>query len=142
MPTEISDRQDALKCPRAAIRRTVAAALRAEGKRAELSVALVGDREMAELNERYLHRTGPTDVLAFPYEARGNRVSGEVVVNAERAVAEAQGRAHSAEAELMLYVVHGLLHLLGYDDAEPARRRTMRQRQGELLAAAGYEVDF
>ena len=142
MPTEISDRQDALKCPRAAIRSTVTAALRQEAKRAELSVALVGDREMAELNERYLHRAGPTDVLAFPYETEGDCVRGEIVVNAERAAAEAQDRHHSAEAELMLYVVHGLLHLLGYDDAKPAERRKMRRREAELLAAAGYEVDF
>ena len=142
MATEISNRQDALECPRAAIRKTVAAALRGEGRRAELSVALVGDREMAELNERYLHHAGPTDVLAFPYETEGESVRGEIVVNAERAAAEAQGRRHSAEAELMLYVVHGLLHLLGCDDAEPGERRTMRRREAELLAAAGYEVDF
>jgi len=142
MPTEIRDRQGALKCPRAAIRRTVAAVLRQEGKRAELSVALVGDPEMAGLNERYLGHAGPTDVLAFPYGTEGDCVRGEVVVNADRAVAEAQGRSHSAEAELMLYVVHGLLHLLGYDDAKPGKRREMRRREAELLAAAGYEVDF
>jgi probable rRNA maturation factor len=142
MATEISDRQDALKCPRAAIRRTLTAALRREGKRAELSVALVGDREMAELNRRYLDHEGPTDVLAFPYGTEGDRVRGEIVVNAERAVTEARGRRHSAEAELMLYVVHGLLHLLGCDDAEPAERRAMRRREAELLAAAGYEVEF
>ena len=142
MPTEISDRQSALKCPRAAIRRTVAAALRREGRRADLSIAVVGDREMSQLNERYLRHAGSTDVLAFPYETEGDCIRGEIVVNAERAVAEAQGRQHSAEAELMLYVVHGLLHLLGCDDGRPAARREMRRREAELLAAAGYEVDF
>jgi probable rRNA maturation factor len=142
MATEISDRQDALKCPRAAIRKAVAAALRREGKRAELSIAVVGDHEMAELNERYLGRAGPTDVLAFPYGAEDDTVCGEIVVNAERAVAEARGRGHSAEAELMLYVVHGLLHLLGCDDTNAAARRTMRRREAELLADAGYEVGF
>jgi len=142
MATEISNRQTALKVPRAAIRKAVAVALRGQGKRGELSIAVVGDREIAELNERYLHHAGPTDVLAFPYGTEGDCVGGEIVVNAERAVAEAQARPHSAEAELMLYVVHGLLHLLGCDDADAASRRTMRRREAELLADAGYTVDF
>ncbi|NLW51285.1 MAG: rRNA maturation RNase YbeY [Candidatus Brocadiaceae bacterium] len=131
-----------MRCPRAAIRRAVAAAMRRAGRRADLSIVLVDDAEMAALNERYLNHAGPTDVLAFPYEADEDRVCGEIVLNAQRAAAEAAGRRHSAEGELMLYLVHGLLHLLGCDDARPAQRREMRRREAELLAEVGYDVDF
>ena len=141
MALDVSSRQNVLECPPAAVRRVAKAALADSGMRADLSVVLVDDAQMAELNERYRGQAGPTDVLAFPYAADGEHVEGEVIVNAERAVAEAASRGHSPEAELMLYVAHGVLHLLGCDDREPAQRRQMRARERAVLAQAGYEVD-
>jgi probable rRNA maturation factor len=96
---------------------------------------------MSELNRRFLRRRGVTDVLAFPYETEGEVLSGEIVVNAEQAVREAAERAHSATDELMLYLVHGLLHLLGYEDQTPAGARRMRRREKAILEAAGRAVD-
>jgi probable rRNA maturation factor len=142
MRLEITDKQRALECPRAAIRRVLRQGLKAEGKDAELSVALVGDEEMAALHKRFLGRRRVTDVLSFPYEVTGQFVSGEIVVNAELAIREAAQRAHSAQDELLLYVAHGLLHLLGYDDHKAAERRRMREREQAILKAVGCEVEF
>lgn len=142
MVIEITDRQDVLKCPPQAVRRVLSEALRLEGRDAELSVALVGDGEMMELNSRYLGRAETTDVLAFPYGEDGDHIAGEIVVNAELAAREAAGRSHSAQDELMLYLVHGLLHLLGYDDHDPQATRRMRAREQAALKAAGRHAEF
>jgi probable rRNA maturation factor len=142
MQVEISNRQSAVRVTAPQVRSLLRRGLKLEGKDAQLSVALVGDREIAELNRRFLRRRRVTDVLAFPYESDGQTVSGEIVVNAEQAVRQAQGRPHSAEDELMLYLVHGLLHLLGYDDRRAADRRRMREREQAILNAVGRHVEF
>ena len=142
MQMEINNRQKAVRCPAREVRRVLETALRMEGRDAELSVALVGDEEMTALNGRFLGRAEVTDVLAFPYSAEGEPLAGEVVVNAELAAREAAGRGHGAREELLLYLVHGLLHLLGYDDHSAPDRRRMRRREAEVLAAAGRKVEF
>ena len=142
MQVEINNRQKAVECPARDVRQVLRLALTMEGRDAELSVALVGDGEIAALNERFLGRREVTDVLAFPYSGEGEALCGEIVVNAELAAREAAGRAHSAQDELMLYLVHGLLHLLGYDDHTAADARRMHRREGEVLAAAGRAVEF
>jgi len=139
---EINNRQKAVSCPAREVRRVLALALRMAGRDAELSVALVGDEEMTALNERFLGRAEVTDVLAFPYSAEGEPLVGEVIANAELAAREAATRGHTAQDELLLYFVHGLLHLLGYDDHTAPERRRMRRREAEVLAAAEREVEF
>ncbi|HXF37946.1 MAG TPA: rRNA maturation RNase YbeY [Actinomycetota bacterium] len=103
--------------------------LRAEGvERAELSVSFVEDAEMADLHRRYLGEPGPTDVLAFPIgedDGEGVRVLGDVVI----APAYAAQRNPDLPAELRLLLVHGILHLLGYDHEEEGERREMFARQ-------------
>ncbi len=142
MRVEICSRQSALECPAGELRRLVECALRQEGRDGEVSLALVGEEEMAALNRRFLGREGATDVLAFPYGRSDHHVAGEVVVNAEMAVREAADRPHDAADELMLYVAHGVLHLLGYDDHEPERRRRMRERERQALEAVGRAAEF
>ena len=142
MQVEINNRQKALEFAEGDVADLLCLALRMEGRDAELSVAIVGDREIADLNRRFLGRRRVTDVLAFPYSDEGGALAGEIIVNAELAAREAAGRAHSAQDELMLYLVHGLLHLLGYDDHTDEDRRRMRRREGEVLAAAGRSVEF
>jgi probable rRNA maturation factor len=141
MRIEIANRQRSVQCPPKVVRKVLREALKLEGRDAELSVALVGDAEMTDLNRRFLGRDKVTDVLAFPYEDRGDAVVGEIVANAELAAREAAQRAHSAQDELMLYVVHGLLHLLGYDDHRLADRRRMREREQVILDSAGHAVE-
>ena len=142
MRVEIAKRHSALKCPPKAIRNVLRHAVKLEAKDAELSVVLVGDEEMTALNKRYLGRSGVTDVLSFPYETERDFVSGEIVVNAELALREAAKRPHSPLDELMLYLVHGFLHIVGYDDRKPAERRRMREREQVILEAAGHTVEF
>lgn len=103
-------------------------------KVADVDVAVVGDREMAALNRRYHHVRGTTDVLSFNLAERGKPVEAQIVVCADEAVRQARRRAQSPQRELLLYVVHGLLHLLGYDDTTQAKARRMHARQEEFLA--------
>jgi probable rRNA maturation factor len=115
------------------------AVLVAEGREGVgLSVAVVDDGRMSELHERYSGIPGPTDVLAFPLEDEvpgPEALLGEVVVSADTAAREAAERGLTFERELLLYVIHGTLHLLGYDDHDPTERTRMHARQEELLGA-------
>jgi len=114
---------------------------------AELSVLVVERSYMAELNHRWLGKEGATDVLAFPMDEldadRGPGVDaagtepellGDIVLCPEVAEEQAQKAGHSAAEELELLTVHGVLHLLGYDHAEPEEEREMFGLQGRLLA--------
>jgi probable rRNA maturation factor len=104
--------------------------LRAEGHaRAELSLSFVDDEEMAGLHVRYMDEPGPTDVLSFPMDDRehdGVRVLGDVVI--APAVA-ARNNPDDPPAELRLLLVHGILHLLGYDHETQDERAEMWSRQ-------------
>ena len=115
---------------------------------AELSILLVDEGEMANLHDRWMDEPGPTDVLSFPMdELRPGRVDtdpdddadpgmvGDVVLCP--AVAEKQGKeaGHSVQDELELLCTHGILHLLGYDHAEPDEHREMFGLQKQLLTA-------
>jgi probable rRNA maturation factor len=124
---------------------------------AEASVIFVDERAISDLNERFLDTPGPTDVLAFPLDddvAPGGRqpdeggrgpgsppdptdppiVLGDVVVCPAVAQRQAVEHGRSVDDELALLVVHGVLHLLDYDHAEPAQAERMRRREQELLA--------
>ena len=95
----------------------------------ELSVSFVDDAEMEELHVRYMDEEGPTDVLSFPLdeeEHHGVRVLGDVVI--APAVA-ARNNPEDAAAELRLLLVHGILHVLGYDHEDADERATMWARQ-------------
>jgi probable rRNA maturation factor len=111
---------------------------------AELCIKAVDEPTIAELNEKWMEKEGPTDVLAFPMdelrpglvnEEPEEGVLGDLVLCPD--VAERQGATagHGTEAELELLTVHGILHLLGYDHAEPEEHKVMFDIQGELLAA-------
>lgn len=104
--------------------------LREEGiADAELSLSFVEDAEIEDLHVRYLHEPGPTDVLSFPLDGeddRGVRVLGDVVIAPGVAARNNPG---DPAAELRLLVVHGVLHLLGYDHEEEAEKAEMWSRQ-------------
>ena len=110
---------------------------------AEMAVKFVDMDEMSRLNELWMDKQGPTDVLAFPIdELRPGRadgdppdgVVGDVVVAPEIAAKQAADAGHSAVDEMHLLAVHGILHLLGYDHAEPTQHREMFGLQARLLA--------
>jgi len=113
-----------------------AAVLAAEGRAdAHLSVALVDDERIAELHVEFMDVPGPTDVISFPLEddGPGPQILGDVVVSVDTAAREARERGITCREELLRYVVHGTLHLLGYDDLEASERERMHARQEELL---------
>jgi probable rRNA maturation factor len=104
--------------------------LRAEGvERAELSVSFVDEEEMADLHVRFMDEEGPTDVLSFPLgdvDEGGIRLLGDVVIAPSVAARNHPG---DPEAELRLLLVHGILHVLGYDHEEDGERAEMWARQ-------------
>jgi probable rRNA maturation factor len=91
-------------------------------------ISLVSDREMARLHERFCGITGPTDVLTFQH--------GEIVISAETAARQARAYHSSLSQELRLYILHGLLHLCGYDDRTRSQQLTMKRTQRDLLEKA------
>ncbi len=134
----ITDRQKTMRVPAARARRL---ARRILGRRS-VSLAFVSDAEIRRLNRRFLGHDRPTDVLAFrldPPRSRAGRTGlfGEVVVSAQTATREARRRRLHAEEELLRYVAHGLLHLLGYDDRRPRDPARMWSRQERELRRLG-----
>jgi probable rRNA maturation factor len=104
---------------------------------AELEVLLTGDAMIARLNRRFLGHRGPTDVLTFPGEHRqGDPVIGEVIISVERARAQAAAARWSVGREVALLLVHGVLHLGGYDDHSRRAAAAMRERERVVLAKA------
>jgi probable rRNA maturation factor len=99
-----------------------------------LSVVLIGDAVMAQLNQRYHNTPGTTDILTFDYGAG----QGELLISVDRVVAQARQFHTTPSRELALYVVHGVLHLRGYDDQTPADRRRIRGAERRWLA----KLDF
>jgi probable rRNA maturation factor len=123
--------QEIVPVDRGAMRQIVRAVLEGEDvNEAEISVAFVDNPTIHQLNRRYLNHDEPTDVLSFPLsEGNSRRLAGELVIGAEVAQSQAENRGHPLHAELALYVIHGLLHLCGYDDKTEAGAAEMRERE-------------
>ncbi len=133
--------------PAERLRAAARAALRTEAQSdagvVELTLVLTDDSGIRSLNRDFLGNDAPTDVLAFSaIEDDGPFVSapeaggylGDVIVSYPRAVAQAQEQGHSPEQELDLLIVHGILHLLGYDHADDEEKAAMWARQDAILA--------
>jgi probable rRNA maturation factor len=102
----------------------------------EISLAFVDNPTIHRLNKQFLDHDEPTDVLSFPLsDPSAKKLTGELVVGVEVARDQAAERGHDLQAELSLYVIHGLLHLCGYDDKSTATEREMRDRERHYLAA-------
>lgn len=105
---------------------------------AELSILFVSDQEMAQLNEHYLKRTGPTNVLSFPMHSPGlpglhPEMLGDIVISPETASREADQEGIDLEEKIDWLLVHGLLHLLGYDHERTKDARIMFRKEKEML---------
>ena len=99
-----------------------------------LSVALVDDTRISRLNRQLLQRCGPTDVIAFEAEQDAEGSSGEIIISVQTAQRQAQQYDHSVMAELCLLAIHGLLHVMGYEDAPETKRAEMERVQEELMS--------
>lgn len=107
--------------------------------KASISIAIVDDGEMRKVNREFLKHRTTTDCLSFDLSDAGESgKSFELVVNGEMAVKEAAVRGHSSEAELALYITHGMLHNLGFDDTEREQAKKMHDTEDEILRQQGY----
>jgi probable rRNA maturation factor len=141
---EVVDHQSHLRVDPNALAGLARAVLAGEGiQDASVSIVLVDDATIHDLNRRHLGHDWPTDVITFGLSESGESpLAGELVVSAEMAATTAREAGADPWPELALYVVHGLLHLCGYDDRTEADASRMRRREAEVLAAAGLPNAF
>jgi probable rRNA maturation factor len=149
-PLAITVRHPRLRVDRKALAAAVrvldanAASLNGGCPAGELSLAFMTDAELSRLHGTFLGDPSPTDVITFSGDAAVG-TAGEVCVSADAAVREAGRAAAAFSAEVTLYVVHGWLHLAGYDDMRPVAKRAMRRAEARalrFLAAAGAVPRF
>jgi probable rRNA maturation factor len=118
---------------------------------AELGLVITSQEKVRELNRHYRDKDKPTDVLAFPMLAAeedpasfipppdGIRHLGEVIISYPQAALQAGERGYSTDKEIAILVIHGILHLLGYDDETPEPRKLMQAREQEILSQIGID---
>jgi probable rRNA maturation factor len=134
----VTNEQTILPVDAARLRRAVQTVLEDEPiPKAQISVAVVDDPTIHRLNRQYLNHDRPTDVLSFVLERSAGCLEGEVVVSAETAQEAAPRFGWSPADELLLYVIHGTLHLLGHEDQTAAGRDQMQARERTCLARFG-----
>jgi len=109
----------------------------------EISIAIVDDNEIRQLNKQFLGSESATDCLSFDLsdDQKGPKIF-DLVVNGEMAVRQANQRGHTGEAELALYITHGLLHNLGFDDSAKNQARKMHETEDEILQEFGYGLVY
>lgn len=105
---------------------------------ATISIAVVDNETIRKLNRQFFNRNDATDVISFDLSEDDGAITFEVVVNGPCAIKQAKLRGHEAESELALYVLHGLLHNLGFDDSPGRQARKMRNTEGLILKQFGY----
>lgn len=131
----ITNQQRALPIDRRRLRRAVEGVLREAGiVLGEVSVAVVDDPTIHQINRRHLNHDWPTDVLSFLLERTGPLLEAELIVSTETAIAQAAQFGWKPADELLLYVIHGALHLVGWDDHTPKQRAAMEACQAKHLA--------
>ena len=110
----------------------------------EISVFLVGEPAMAKLNEEHLGHSGSTDVITFGYTKpnSGEPLIGDIFVCVPVAVEQAKDFGTTWQEEVVRYIVHGILHLLGHDDLRPDLRRKMKREEGRLLKRLATHHDL
>ena len=132
---EIHDQQTALVIDRLRLRQAVGNVLADRDIiNGEISLAVIQDEQMRVLNARYLNHDWPTDVLSFVHEADEQHLEGEIIVSADTAKRESHRYGWEPADELLLYVIHGALHLIGYDDHNPDDLADMRAAERRHLA--------
>lgn len=106
----------------------------------EINVAIVDNAQIHETNREFLNHDYPTDVITFPWDEPEGPLKGDIMVSAEMAAQVASDYGWSPDDELLLYVIHGTLHLAGYDDHSDEERAAMRERETHYLASLGIDI--
>lgn len=116
-----------------------------QSKPTAVSIAIVDDAEIRKLNSRFLNRKSNTDCLSFDLsdgkQPQSSRLF-ELIVNGQMAVRQANRRDHPPEAELALYITHGLLHNLGFDDSTETKAKKMHDMEDKILQQLGYGLVY
>ena len=132
MPVEIVRRDGGKKFPARRLKKVALAILDLVGQQnTELSLALIGDREMRQLNAQYRGKDYSTDVLSFPVDATvalSTPLLGDVIISVDKATAQAREHRRSLDDEMITLVIHGIVHLLGYDHERSARDARIMSR--------------
>ena len=127
----------------ARLKKAVRAVLRdAKIKEGEISIAIIGDAQMHELNRKHLQHDYPTDVLSFLLEHDRGRLAGEIILSSDYAAREAKTYGWTAGDEILLYVIHGSLHLVGYDDLDARSKKKMRTAEKYYLGQFGLTPTY
>lgn len=156
MKLEIINLQKCYPVDKKEVRRIVRNVLKSEKQDAELNVVFTGNKQIKEINKTFLGHNYATDVITFAYRdthrEKGktrsgkklslgeNIITGEIIISVEMAEKLARKHDCAVEGEVALYLVHGLLHLFGYDDKQHKEAKKMHQREGELLSGLGFHV--
>jgi probable rRNA maturation factor len=138
----VANRQERLELPPAWLRDITRTVLEGEGvSRAKIGVALMTDDAIHEVNRRFLRHDEPTDVITFPMSNPGAKtLEAEILISTDTAAAVAAEKRHSAQDEVALYLIHGLLHLCGFDDHEDSDRLAMRGLEAKYLSKLGIKL--
>lgn len=114
------------------------------GPEVDLCISIEDDSTLADLNYKYLGVANPTDVLSFELNEHnpetGRQYLGDIIISYERVLDQSRNAGHSVEAELRLMVIHGILHLLGYDHSNLTQKAEMWRQQNKLLNQLGIEI--
>jgi probable rRNA maturation factor len=139
---ELTDQQTALATDTVTLKSAARQILLDHGPpTARVSIAIVDDPTIHALNQRYLQHDYPTDVLSFVLDQSADGLEGEVVVSIDTAVDQATEYGTSPQQELLLYVIHGMLHLVGFDDTTDDLRERMRAAERQYLQQFGGAAD-
>ncbi len=135
----IKNQQEAVELDFQALKAAARAVLEGEGKTvAKVAFAIMDNATIHVLNKRHLDHDEPTDVLTFPYTSpTAKKLEADIAIGAEIAQAQAAERGIPVHVELAYYMIHGCLHLCGYDDRSDKDRQAMRARERHYLLALG-----
>ncbi len=138
----ITSRYKNLKIPAAGFRKLIRIICgRFKVSKAIVSLTIAGDAQIRKINKQFLGHKGTTDCISFDLSDKRpgkNTKVFDVIVNSQMAKRQAKLRGHSPDAELALYVTHGMLHNLGFDDLKPAAAKKMHKTEDEILQQFGY----
>jgi probable rRNA maturation factor len=113
-----------------------------EIKKAELGVNLIGATEMARLNEKFLQHAGSTDVITFDYQKSELKLHGELFICVDEAILQSKKFKTDWRSEVIRYMIHGVLHLIGFNDARAKAKQKMKREENRLLRELSKEFSL
>lgn len=140
LSVSIANQQEALELDFTRIKSVARGVLQGEGiADAKLTLAFMTDAAIHALNKRFLDHDEPTDVITFPYTKKP--LHADLAISTETAQRAAEERGHPAGEELLYYVIHGILHLAGYDDTSDQKKKKMRDREKHYLKTLAVKLN-